>query len=123
MLEMEDSLDWPRRWGRLQEQAETHRTRLRELCDGPCIGYGAPAKATVMLNWAGLRPDALYDTTEEKWWKFVPGVNVPILPMDEMPDRARKVLLCAWNYAEDVLRRETRYQGRWVVPFPELRTA
>lgn len=123
MLEMEDSLDWARRWGRLQEQAEIHRTRLRELCDGLCIGYGAPAKATVLLNWTGLHPTALYDTTPEKAGRFVPGVNVPILPMSEMPERARKVLLCCWNYAEDVLRRETRYAGRWVIPFPDLRIA
>ncbi len=123
MLEMEDSLDWSRRWDRLQEQAEAHRTRLRELCEGECIGYGAPAKATVLLNWSGIRPTALYDTTPEKVGKWVPGVNVPIRPMNELPPAASKALLCCWNYAEDVLRREAGYAGRWVIPFPDLRTA
>jgi len=113
-------------WERFGADVERHATRLRELCGGAerLIGYGAPAKATVLLNYAGIKPTALFDTTPEKAGRYVPGVNAPILPMDEIRDhRPDRALLLAWNYQDAILARETWLHGKWVIPFPVPRTA
>ena len=56
-------------------------------------GYGAPAKATVLLNYCGIGSDLLpyvVDTTPFKQGKYVPGVGIPIFHEDHIfADHAR----------------------------------
>ena len=90
------------------------------------VGYGAPAKATILLNYCGIDRSILEfvtDTTPLKQGKFIPGVRVPIVKPEEMailkPDFA---LLLAWNYKDEILRKEERYLrsgGKFILPFPE----
>jgi SAM-dependent methyltransferase len=94
--------------------------------DGKRIaGYGAPAKATILLNYCGIGRDILdyaSDTTPLKQGKFIPGVRVPIVS----PEFARKklpdyYLLLAWNFRQEILAKEKGFLdkgGRFVVPFP-----
>jgi hypothetical protein len=88
-------------------------------------GYGAPAKATILLNYCGIGRDILdyaSDTTPLKQGKFIPGVRVPIVS----PEFARKklpdyYLLLAWNFRQEILAKEKGFLdkgGRFVVPFP-----
>lgn len=112
-------LDHPADWRRFSARAADHAYRLRELCEGKrIIGYGAPAKATVLLNYSGVRPEFIVDTTPGKQGKFIPGTGTPILPVSALegaePDR---VLLLAWNYARYIMQQEPRFRGRWIVPF------
>ena len=49
-------------------------------------GYGAPAKATTLLNYCGIGPELLpyvVDMTPAKIGKFIPGVQIPIFHPDE----------------------------------------
>ena len=90
------------------------------------IGYGAPAKATILLNYCSIDHsilDFVTDTTPLKQGKFVPGVRVPIVAPDEIsrkhPDFA---LLLAWNYEAEILKKEQNYLdsgGKFIIPFPE----
>jgi novobiocin biosynthesis protein NovU/D-mycarose 3-C-methyltransferase len=89
-------------------------------------GYGAPAKATILLNYCKIGRDILdytSDTTPLKQGKFIPGVGVPVV--DPQQVRAKPpdyYLLLAWNFREEILAKEKGFLdrgGKFVVPFPQ----
>jgi SAM-dependent methyltransferase len=88
-------------------------------------GYGAPAKATILLNYCNIGRDILEyasDTTPLKQGKSIPGVRVPIISPDDARRKAPDYyLLLAWNFKEEILAKEREFLdkgGRFVVPFP-----
>jgi len=90
------------------------------------VGYGAPAKATILLNFCSIDRsilDYVTDTTPLKQGKFIPGVRVPVVPPVRMhespPDYA---LLLAWNFKDEIIQKEQgflRSGGKFILPFPE----
>lgn len=115
----------------LQGRVERIRTRLtdvllREIEDRRrLIGYGAPAKATTLLNFCGIDREWLeliIDTTPAKQGRYVPGVGVPIVaPSDVDLMKNHTALLLAWNYAPQIIRNHGDFHrrgGRWVIPIP-----
>jgi hypothetical protein len=104
----------------LQGRAERIRERLVELVrsqPGITAVYGAPAKATTLLNFCGLTSDDLQwcvDTTPAKQGRHIPGAGIRIVGPDFMG--ADTYLLTAWNYASHILRRNAHRQ--FVVPIP-----
>lgn len=91
-------------------------------------GYGAPAKATVLLNYCGVGPDLLpytVDTTPYKQGKYIPGVQIPIFHEDhifaDMPDY---VLLFPWNLKKEIVDRigdrVRGWGGKFVTAIPQL---
>jgi len=92
------------------------------------IGYGASAKGNTLLNTCGITAkdlDYIIDNTPFKQNKVAPGSWIPIRPPDWlMKDQPDYALLLAWNFAAEILARETEYQrrgGRFIVPIPEPR--
>jgi SAM-dependent methyltransferase len=92
------------------------------------IGYGAPAKGTTLLNYCGIGPetvDYVIDTTPSKQNLFTPGTHIPVYPPEKLKqDRMDYLLLLAWNYADEILKKEMqlREQGvRFIVPIPAPR--
>lgn len=80
------------------------------------IGYGAPAKGTVLLNFCGIDTDllpAVLDSTPAKQGLYVPGTHQLILPPSELarldPD---VLLLLAWNHAPEIVDRERDFRAR-----------
>jgi len=90
------------------------------------IGYGAPAKATILLNYCSIDGsilDFVTDTTPLKQGRFIPGMRIPIVAPDEFrksfPDFA---LLLAWNFKDEIMAKEQGYLksgGKFILPFPE----
>lgn len=90
--------------------------------------YGAPAKATVLLNACGIGPDLLeftVDRSPHKQGRLIPGVRLPIRPVAdlvrEMPDLA---LLLPWNLADEIVSQQAEYLrkgGAFIVPVPAPR--
>jgi len=90
------------------------------------IGYGASAKGNTLLNTCGITTkelDYIIDNTPFKQNKIAPGSWIPVRPpemlLKDQPDYA---LLLAWNFAPEIVRRETEFQkrgGRFIVPIPE----
>ena len=101
---------------------------LRRLRDeGKTIdAYGAAAKGTVLLNYAGIDDrlvDFVVDRNPYKVGLRMPGVHLPILPpaalLERRPDY---LLLLAWNWVDEIVRQQDEYRrrgGRFVVPVPE----
>ena len=90
------------------------------------VGYGAPAKATILLNYCSIDRsilDFVTDTTPFKQGRFIPGVRIPIVARENFltsdPDFA---LLLAWNYRDEIVAKEREYLnsgGKFIIPFPE----
>lgn len=120
LLRTEGSPDWDGFQGRV----DAHAAALRDACGGKRFAaYGAAAKATVLLNYTGLQPSFIVDTTPDKWWRYIPGVGTPIVPVSSLgPYDPDKILVTAWNYAEHILAQHPEYAGRWIVPFGPHRT-
>ena len=90
--------------------------------------YGAAAKGTTLLNYAGVKPDLLpfvYDVAPSKQGKFLPGVHIPILPPSALREqRPDLVLILPWNLADEVVLEHgyvREWGGQFVVAVPSLK--
>jgi SAM-dependent methyltransferase len=91
-------------------------------------GYGAAAKATTLLNYAGVGPDLLpyvADKSPHKQGNLIPGVRVPIVaPARIREDRPDYVVIFPWNVEAEIraeLADVRAWGGRFVLAIPELR--
>jgi SAM-dependent methyltransferase len=126
-----DRIDHYLRFGeRVRAVIDDLRTLLDGLVDrGASIAaYGAAAKGTMLLNHVGLGPDVIdvvVDRNVHKHGRYMPGVHVPIAPVEELllrqPDYT---LLLAWNFADEIVSQQQEYLrrgGRFILPIPEPR--
>ena len=116
--------------GRVEELKAALRSLLAELKQQRkrIAGYGAAAKGTVLLNYCGIGMDTIdfiVDRSPHKQGRYVPGVRLPIFPVDRLvADRPDYVLLLAWNFAAEIARQQSAYLqrgGLFIVPVPEPR--
>ena len=91
-------------------------------------GYGAAAKATTLLNYAGARSDAMpyvADKSPHKQGNLIPGVRVPIVAPERIrADRPDYVVVFPWNVEAEIrseLADVRDWGGRFVLAIPELR--
>lgn len=112
---------------RVEGSRESFRATLAELRrrGARIAGYGAAAKATVLLNYCGIGPDTVEyvaDRSPHKQGRFVPGVRIPIVPpqrvFEERPDY---LVIFPWNIGEEIMRQMRPYAekgGRFILPIP-----
>lgn len=91
-------------------------------------GYGAPAKGNTLLNYYGIGPDLLdflADRNQLKQGLYSPGMQIPVVPPEEIARTAPDYLLIlAWNFADEIMQQQTAYRqrgGRFILPIPEPR--
>ena len=112
--------DWGA-YGGMQGRVERIRQRLIDLIadqTGAVAGYGAPAKATTLLNFCGLTVNKIgwvVDTTPAKQGRHIPGTRIPIVAPDDAP-RPDVYLLLAHNYARQIM--AANPGPSWIVPIP-----
>jgi SAM-dependent methyltransferase len=89
------------------------------------VGYGAPAKGNTLLNFCKVGPDLLeylVDATPAKQGRFSPGMHVPVVPENRFQtDQPDYALLLAWNYAEEIVKKEVAFRergGKFITPIP-----
>jgi SAM-dependent methyltransferase len=90
--------------------------------------YGAAAKGSTLLNYAGVKQDLLpyvCDAALSKQGKYLPGARIPILSPDalrlQQPDY---VVILPWNIADEVISQLSyirNWGARFVVAVPTLR--
>ena len=115
-----------------QRVREVKRDLLSTLIDAQrcgmrVVGYGAPAKATTLLNFCGIRTDMIeytVDRSPHKQGLLLPGSRIPICDPSRIAEtRPDLMLLLAWNLREEVLE-QISYARDWgaqfVVPIPTV---
>ena len=90
-------------------------------------GYGAPAKASTLLNYCGIRGDLLdftVDRNPHKQNRFLPGTHIPIYSparIDEVkPDY---VVILPWNIKDEIMKQMAHIRswgGQFVIPVPDV---
>jgi len=92
------------------------------------VGYGAPAKGNVLLNYFQIDDeilDFIVDDSPLKQGLYTPGTHIPIYSADRLKiDRPDYLLLLAWNYAESILKKENRLRNegvKFIIPVPVVK--
>ena len=90
-------------------------------------GYGAAAKATTLLNYAGARTDMIgfvADKSPHKQGRLIAGVRVPIVSPETLrAERPDYVVIFPWNIAPEIrseLADVRGWGGRFVTAIPTL---
>jgi nucleoside-diphosphate-sugar epimerase/2-polyprenyl-3-methyl-5-hydroxy-6-metoxy-1,4-benzoquinol methylase/dTDP-4-dehydrorhamnose 3,5-epimerase-like enzyme len=77
------------------------------------VGYGAPAKATTVLNYFGITTkyfDYVVDDNKLKQNLFIPGTGIKILNSNKInPEDIDYVLVLAWNFFETIKNQQEVY--------------
>lgn len=97
---------------------------LQKLAGKNIAAFGAAAKGMVLLNYCELDAsviDYIADGTPYKQGKYAPGVNIPIVPEEELLKRKPDiVLILAWNFKEEIMEKLKGRGYTFVVPIPKL---
>lgn len=135
LLEQEDrmGLSTPKPFRDFEERVFRHREDLVRLVRGlraegkTIMGYGASTKGNVTLQFCGFGPDdieAIAEVNTEKFGKFTPGTQIPIISEEEAKSRNPDYfLVLPWHFKDGILRREADYLaggGKMIFPFPEI---
>ena len=118
-------------WKDFADASAVHAKKLRKIVEdfkakGTVIGYGASARSSTMLNYAGLNSDiinSIIDKNPLKHDRYTPGTNIPIISFDEgklLFEKCASILLLAWNFEKEVIDelRANGYTGPIIVPLP-----
>ena len=95
--------------------------------DGKTIaGFGAPTKATTLMNHFELDEsvlDFIVDDNPLKQGLYSPVSHIPILPSKSLYElKPDYVLILAWNFAEPIMKKHKKYAmevGNFIVPMPK----
>ena len=89
--------------------------------------YGAAAKGSTLLNYAGIGRETLdfvVDRSPHKQGRFMPGVRVPIrAPSALVEEKPDYVLLLTWNFKDEILAQQDAYRragGKFIIPVPSV---
>ena len=71
------------------------------------VGYGAPAKATTILNYFGLSDNEIeftFDDNSLKHNKIIPGTNIKILQPENLSNLKKidYIIVLAWNFYDQI---------------------
>jgi hypothetical protein len=85
---------------------------FQKRSDKEIIGYGAPAKATVTLNYLKISKYIKYiiDDNELKVGKFIPGSELKI--EKKFKNKADIVIIFAWNYFKSIKKKINNYSKK-----------
>jgi SAM-dependent methyltransferase len=91
------------------------------------VGYGAPAKASTLLNFCGVGQDLLLytvDRSTQKQGRYLPGVRIPIYaPERVLQTKPDYVLVLPWNIKDEITSQMAAIRawgGQFVIAIPSL---
>jgi len=126
--EAEAGLEKLNAYAGFQERAEATKHALMEFLlqakrNGQrVLGYGAAAKGTTLLNYAGIKADllpAVADRAPSKQGKLLPGSHIPVISPEQLAAEPKHALLVLpWNLIEEL--RQEFPATELVTAIPEL---
>ena len=91
------------------------------------VGYGAPGKGCILLNYCGIRSDFLdyvVDLSPHKQGLFIPGTHNAIYHPDKIREtKPDYVLILPWNLQSEIMEQMSfirEWGGQFIVPIPEV---
>jgi SAM-dependent methyltransferase len=91
------------------------------------VGYGAPAKASTLLNYCGARADLIdytVDRSPHKQGLYLPGTRIPIHAPERIAEtKPDFLLILPWNLRDEIVGQMAhirQWGGRFVVPVPRV---
>ena len=90
-------------------------------------GYGAAAKANVLLNYFGIDGktiDYIVDSTPYKQGLFTPGTHIPIYAEDKIYEtKPDYLLIFAWNFSKEIIEKNRKFKndgGKFILIEPNF---
>lgn len=92
------------------------------------VGYGAPGKGSMLLNYCGIRGDILDFTVDRNPYKqrhYLPGTHIPVESVEHL-DAVQPpwILILPWNFEHEIVAQLGRLRAngtKFIVPIPEPR--
>lgn len=91
-------------------------------------GYGAAAKANVLLNYFGIDSkiiNYIVDSTPYKQGLFTPGTHIPIYSENKIYEtKPDYLLIFAWNFSKEIMDKNRKYKkngGKFILVEPDFK--
>jgi len=102
---------------------------LDEHSGATIAGYGAAAKGNTLLNYCGIKGNALIrfvaDASPHKQGRYLPGSHIPVVAPERIDtDRPDFIIIFPWNLRDEIagqLEQAREWGARFVTAIPELR--
>jgi SAM-dependent methyltransferase len=123
----------PRKWGRYIQSITSLSKAYQQRHDHPAVvklsksvekgekivAYGAAGRANVYLNQLPTLPfDWIVDESPLRLGKYIPCVGTPIVIPKFLTDhQPAHCLVTAWNYRDDIVRKNPQFKGKWLTAF------
>ena len=93
---------------------------------GKIVAYGASARSSTILNFAGLGEDQvefIVDNNPLKNNLYTPGTKIKIINSKRFIKKIKSfkvILLLAWNFKNEILKelKKNRFVGKVILPLP-----
>ena len=70
------------------------------------VGYGAPAKGSVLLNASGVHLPVIFEDNPLKVGRYVPGTMTKIMPSAELAYEPNAIVIpLAWNFHDEIFKK------------------
>ena len=97
---------------------------LNKYNEAIMVGYGASATSTTLIYHFGLQDclNFLVDDNPAKIGTYSPGLHLPVKDSSVLYDEnVDAVVILAWRYADQIMKKHPEYKGRFIVPLPKLK--
>jgi len=132
--EKDNGFDSLQRYLNFSIEVRNHRDKLKKTLtdlkkkNTKIVGYGAPGRGNILLNYCSLGPDILdyiIDESPIRKGMFIPGMHIPIIS----PEKFRKnnpdyALILAWSYKQEIFKKEKKFienGGKFIIPLPKIK--
>ena len=111
------------------EETKLHIKSIRDfvkdlkLKNKKIIGYGSSGRANMFCNIIGLTEkdiDYIVDESPERYNRYIPKSNIPIISKENMAFDADYVFIFAWNYANMIMKKLKDYNFKYIIAFPQI---
>lgn len=115
---------------KIDDLNDRFRALLAQIKDSEhhICGFGAPAKATTLMNEFNLDSNLIefiIDDSPLKQGLFTPGLHIPIYPRNFLSERPPShIVIFAWNFAQSITADLKGLLGddvTYIIPLPELK--